>query len=132
MNIKELLADRKVVIPRIQRDYAQGRQDNRTKEIRANLLNDLFSGRPVSFYMIFGESDNAGNFVPIDGQQRLTLLFLLALYGHKRVGKDDIGLNRLDYSTRESSLEFWNYIIHLSWDSLSDSESITDWCENQN
>lgn len=93
MNINELLAAyNRIVIPRIQRDYAQGRQDSRTKEIRSNLLNDLFSMKNVSFNMIFGESDDGRNFIPIDGQQRLTLLFLLALYGHKKVDKADMGL----------------------------------------
>lgn len=114
MNINELLAAyNRIVIPRIQRDYAQGRQDSHTKEIRSNLLNDLFSKKNVSFNMIFGESDEGRNFIPIDGQQRLTLLFLLALYGHKKVDKADMGLDKLFYSTRESSTEFWNYIIRL-------------------
>lgn len=133
MNINELLAAyNRIVIPRIQRDYAQGRQDSRTKEIRSNLLNDLFSMKNVSFNMIFGESDDGRNFIPIDGQQRLTLLFLLALYGHKKVDKADMGLDKLFYSTRESSTEFWNYIIRLDWKSLSDTETVTDWCKNQN
>ena len=133
MNINELLAAyNRIVIPRIQRDYAQGRQDSHTKEIRSNLLNDLFSKKNVSFNMIFGESDEGRNFIPIDGQQRLTLLFLLALYGHKKVDKADMGLDKLFYSTRESSTEFWNYIIRLDWKSLSDTETVTDWCKNQN
>lgn len=51
MNINELLAAyNRIVIPRIQRDYAQGRQDSHTKEIRSNLLNDLFSKRLSKFY----------------------------------------------------------------------------------
>lgn len=133
MNINGLLAIyNRIVIPRIQRDYAQGRQDCRTKEIRSNLLNDLFFKKNISFNMIFGESDEEKNFIPIDGQQRLTLLFLLALYGHKKLDKENIGLDKLLYSTRESSSDFWNYIIQLDWKTLSDSETITDWCKNQN
>lgn len=133
MNFNELVATyNRIVIPRIQRDYAQGRQDSHTQEIRSNLLNDLFSSKNVSFNMIFGESDEEKNFIPIDGQQRLTLLFLLALYGHKKVGKGKIGLEKLFYSTRESSSEFWNYAILLDWDTLSDTETVTDWCKNQN
>ena len=133
MNINELITIyNRIVIPRIQRDYAQGRQDSRTREIRSNLLTDLFSHKNVSFNMIFGESNERKDFIPIDGQQRLTLLFLLALYGHKKVGKEDIGLDKLLYSTRESSSEFWNYVIRIDWKTLSGTETITDWCKNQN
>ncbi len=93
MNLRSLLEKyNSILIPRIQRDYAQGRRDNVTNEIRGNLLKDIFSSKSISFNMIFGESDSAGNFIPIDGQQRLTLLFLLLLYGSKTGYVDDFGV----------------------------------------
>ena len=40
-NLKSLLNEYKVVIPLIQRDYAQGRKDKRTTEVRKKLLQDI-------------------------------------------------------------------------------------------
>ena len=40
-NLKSLLENYRVVIPLIQRDYAQGRKDKRTTEVRKKLLRIL-------------------------------------------------------------------------------------------
>ena len=40
-NLKSLLENYRVVIPLIQRDYAQGRKDKRTTEVRKKLLQDI-------------------------------------------------------------------------------------------
>ena len=75
----------KILIPMIQRDYAQGRTDKKAQEVRINLLNDIFDEKKKSihFDLIFGScekrNENDGEkqcFVPVDGQQRLTTLFL--------------------------------------------------------
>lgn len=133
MNLKQFLsAYNRIVIPRIQRDYAQGRQDNKAYEVRSNLLRDLFTREDVSFNMIFGESTEDNEYIPIDGQQRLTMLFLLALYGHKILGKEDVGLKKLHYATRESSSEFWDFIINENWSTLSQTQTVSDWCKNLN
>lgn len=132
MNLRSLLEKyNSILIPRIQRDYAQGRRDNATNEIRGNLLKDIFSSKSISFNMIFGESDSAGNFIPIDGQQRLTLLFLLLLYGSKTGYVDDFGVKKLNYSTRESTSEFWRFITDANWE-LDKSISLSSWCRNHN
>lgn len=81
-----------IYIPRIQRDYAQGRNDEEAKMIRENILDDVSTCNPLSWGIVFGVSEDKdfedGSrkkcFVPIDGQQRLTTLFLLNLYGAKR------------------------------------------------
>ena len=80
-----------IYIPRIQRDYAQGRLDNATKQIRDKFVNDIFdcivnyqeTRRILDVNFIYGNIENgSGNsrFIPIDGQQRLTTLFLLHWY----------------------------------------------------
>ena len=73
----------------IQRDYAQGRTDKKATDVRNNLLNDIFSDNDVHFDLVFGSKEKRiidgkekNCFIPVDGQQRLTTLFLLYLYGN--------------------------------------------------
>ena len=76
----QLLKDTEVVIPMIQRDYAQGRITEKVKSIRHDFLDALYKAcrdkKPLHLDFIYGEEDN-GQFEPFDGQQRLTTLFLL-------------------------------------------------------
>jgi uncharacterized protein with ParB-like and HNH nuclease domain len=70
----------RIEIPLIQRDYAQGRRNRRVDDIRSTFLEDLHQalngGRPIGLDFVYGEV-NDGTFEPLDGQQRLTTLFLL-------------------------------------------------------
>jgi uncharacterized protein with ParB-like and HNH nuclease domain len=76
----------KIEIPIIQRDYAQGRYDK--SEIRNNFLTALESSIinefPIQLDFIYG-SKVEGAFQPLDGQQRLTTLFLLNWYAARKV-----------------------------------------------
>ena len=69
-------------IPYIQREYAQGRQDERGEIIRRTFVPELvravFGRKPLSLDFIYGVSDETSAILPLDGQQRLTTLFLLA------------------------------------------------------
>lgn len=75
-----------IIVPRIQRSYVQGRDDNKGLEIRANfvpvLVSAAFGGKELALDFIYGiaRDDGAGMrcLLPLDGQQRLTTLFLLA------------------------------------------------------
>lgn len=100
-----------VKIPRIQRDYAQGREETEPKQIRQVFLKDVFDaltvGKVMDINFIYGniDIDNSGDkiFIPIDGQQRLTTLFLIHWYfavwsGHQDDVKDI--LCRFQYDTR--------------------------------
>ena len=72
-----------VLIPIIQRDYAQGRKNK--KEVRETFLAALYQyleenkpNRDLDFvYGSLSEVENQTDFIPLDGQQRLTTLFLL-------------------------------------------------------
>lgn len=116
LNFWELLEKNKIEIPIIQRDYAQGRKDK--QEIRNNFLQALYQSvenkNPIKLDFIYG-SMKGDSFQPLDGQQRLTTLFLLhwyALIKSKLLNTDNIDiLKKFVYETRISSREFCNTLI---------------------
>ena len=75
-----------ICVPRIQRGYVQGRDDEKGKEIRANfvpaLVDAVFKGNDLSLDFIYGVARDNGtgrrSLLPLDGQQRLSTVFLLA------------------------------------------------------
>ncbi|WP_163408097.1 DUF262 domain-containing protein [Flavobacterium ajazii] len=109
MSFWQLLQLHKVEIPIIQRDYAQGREDK--SEIRQRFLNTIFNAlslnKPLELDFIYGSViDNCMQ--PLDGQQRLTTLFLLHWYIACKENKmaDKVLLENFTYETRTSSREF--------------------------
>lgn len=106
----KLIQSNKIEIPIIQRDYAQGRPDK--KEVRDNFLNDLLNAlsknKPLELDFVYGDI-HKGVFQPLDGQQRLTTLFLLHWYvatKEKKMEKHANELSKFTYQTRASSREF--------------------------
>jgi hypothetical protein len=83
-----LLNEFKVIIPILQRDYAQGRTSARVNVIRENLLNSLCGAikagqEPLVLDFVYGytrDQEKTQAFCPLDGQQRLTTLYLLHWY----------------------------------------------------
>ena len=112
------LKQTKIRIPIIQRDYAQGRKGKEV--LRENFLssiNDALSGNiQLKLDFVYGSGNGDGCFLPLDGQQRLTTLWLLHWYLAYRTGKlrdkgiQDI-LNRFSYQTRESSQSFIKKLV---------------------
>lgn len=106
----EVLEAYKVEIPIVQRDYAQGRQDEHTKMVRHNLLHDMKSAilrktPKLDLNFVYGKAEGS-KFIPIDGQQRLTTLFLLHIFAfHDDDSKFEL-LRKFTYETRTSSREF--------------------------
>ena len=121
-----------IVIPAIQRDYAQGREDKKATEVRKTLLDDIFSDKPeIDFNLVFGSQEEYGGktcFIPVDGQQRLTTLFLLYLYNSKVNGVQTDGLNKFTYETRRAAADFCKVIVDNDWENQKDklSNSIKD------
>ena len=118
----------KILVPMIQRDYAQGRTDKKASDVRNNLLNDIFSGNEVHFDLVFGSKEERiidgkemNCFIPVDGQQRLTTLFLLYLYGQK-AGKTNtkLDLSKFSYDTRRAASDFCKSITSEEWDVPND------------
>ena len=113
----------KILVPMIQRDYAQGRTDKKATDVRNNLLTDIFSGKDVHFDLVFGSKEKRiidgkemNCFIPVDGQQRLTTLFLLYLYGQK-AGKTntELDLSKFSYDTRRAASDFCESITSEEW-----------------
>lgn len=109
----------KISIPIIQRDYAQGRMDNKAADIRNKfldeILNRLKSDESLFLDFIYGSIED-DKFIPIDGQQRLTTLFLLHLYFAKKEDKECEYLRRFTYETRSSSREFCEKLVDYDID----------------
>lgn len=118
-----------IEIPIIQRDYAQGRDE--VSEVRMQFLRDIFSilstpddklKQPLDLDFVYGslEGSPEGKFIPLDGQQRLTTLFLLHWYLACRDSKTDEfskfikkdGYSRFTYQTRTSSKEFCDALVN--------------------
>lgn len=110
-----------VTIPIIQRDYAQGRQTSKVKEIRDRFLESLYTAlvNPNDFLnldFIYG-SVRDGVLYPLDGQQRLTTLFLLHWYlavRDKEIEGVQQKLEKFTYQIRTSSREFCSALVKNS------------------
>ncbi len=107
---------KRVEIPIIQRDYAQGRSDARAARIRSEFLGALYDavagGPPISLDFLYGDVKE-GTFRPLDGQQRLTTLFLLHWYISFRSGAlaDASNWVNFSYATRESARVFCERLV---------------------
>lgn len=116
ITFKQLIAKYSIEIPRIQRDYAQGRLSQKATEIRrsiidtiVNVLND--DNRTKDFNFIYGSANNSNTFIPLDGQQRLTTFFLLHLYLQSICNPTEDINYRFTYTTRKSSETFCQLLI---------------------
>ena len=138
----------RVEIPIVQRDYAQGRES--ANEVREQFIESLKEAlmaeiseawEPLDLDFIYGnfESGSENIFLVLDGQQRLTTLFLLHWYLSLNDGLHDDFLRRwvvgekskFTYATRPSSSEFFsalalNKIESSHNESMSLSKKIID------
>ena len=113
----QLLQKQSIQIPIIQRDYAQGRVSR--KELRKDFLGALYNAlnEEDSIRLDFVYGSNQGEvFQPLDGQQRLSTLFLLHWYAALKddllVGNVQAILTKFSYETRASSREFCAGLIN--------------------
>ena len=108
---------KKITIPIIQRDYAQGRMDAEVSRIRARFLESLhqaITSDPITLDFVYGDINEEGVMTPLDGQQRLTALFLLHWFVAKKENIDAseyLFLENFSYETRYSARDFCSYLI---------------------
>lgn len=111
-SFNELLKQSRIRIPKIQRDYAQGREIPKVNEIRKDFVHTLLlvvkGKRPATeLDFVYGSNQNNA-FEPLDGQQRLTTLFLL----HWMLGVQlDDKTPVFTYETRNTSHEFCEELV---------------------
>lgn len=124
----------KIVIPLIQRDYAQGRIDDDVNRVRSRFLTSLYNAitqEPITLDFVYGDIDEKGTMTPLDGQQRLTTLFLLHWYAAKKenISADAYSfLNKFSYETRYSARYFCTELVDFT---PSFTEKISDEIVNQ-
>ena len=118
--LKELLDKYSVVIPQLQRDYAQGRDE--AKELRERFLSQILhvlrgEGR-LNLHFVYGydkalSPNHHPIFYPLDGQQRLTTLWLLHWYllPSESLAEEREWLLRFSYRTRSSSTRFCQLLV---------------------
>ena len=115
-SFNDLLKQSKLRIPKIQRDYAQGRQSQKVDEIRKVFVHTLLlvvKGKRPSTELDFVYGSNRNNaFEPLDGQQRLTTLFLLHwMMGVELSMPGDKKHSVFTYETRNTSDEFCDELV---------------------
>ncbi|WP_168386053.1 DUF262 domain-containing protein [Erwinia amylovora] len=115
-----------VEIPIIQRDYAQGREE--AWEIRNQFLHSIsqaltapVDALPLDLDFIYGNlgAEESPTLSVLDGQQRLTTLFLLHWYlANKESKYADFserftyqGKSRFTYQTRTAATEFFHALV---------------------
>ena len=119
-----------VEIPILQRDYAQGRLDPQTKKINRkgeNFVEVLFTAlreeKGLRMDIIYGSIETRDSdypeektFIPLDGQQRLTTLWLLYWYlSQWEERSEEIAslLQRFTYATRSTARDFCQRLCSL-------------------
>lgn len=130
---------KRIEIPIIQRDYAQGRRDRNTERIRTAFIEVLHDAvteaRPVHLDFIYGEVRD-GTLIPLDGQQRLTALFLLHWYLAARAEVPNDESNRLPalaYATRYSSRVFCVKLPEQRpFPFAQEGRRVSDWLRDRN
>ena len=114
-NFQELVKNKKIIIPIIQRDYAQGRNNTKAISVRTRLIDEWIDilkdpNLRMDFNYIYG-NETGDVFYPVDGQQRLTSLYLLHWYLAMATNNtDEIDEWQFDYKTRNSASEFFSFL----------------------
>lgn len=119
----------KIEIPIIQRDYAQGRQTAEVNILREKFVNDfliesIINNQFVELDFVYGsilteikDDVKQKTFIPLDGQQRLTTLFLLYYFvsvKEKRLNEINETLSKFTYETRPSAHDFCTKLLKFN------------------
>lgn len=119
-SLETLLQSSPIRVPKIQRDYAQGRDNDIATDIRSKFVHNLVTaispnGSDIELDFVYGSFRN-GAFEPLDGQQRLTTLFLLHWICGVNLYDADKRISKLTYETRNTSTDFCLELVKHSPD----------------
>ncbi len=108
---------KKIIIPKIQRDYAQGRSTDEIRRVRSRFLDALYKAvttdEKIKLDFVYGDMSEDGILTPLDGQQRLTTLFLLHRYAawKENISPEETScLEKFSYDTRPDSRDFCKFL----------------------
>lgn len=134
----------RIEIPKIQRDFAYGRTDEKNTRKREHFLDSLFDavcGNPITLDFVYGDikENKTGDtkekvLTPLDGQQRLTTLFLLYWYASKkeRVANNESDfLTCFSYETRPSARKFCEALTLKNFE-LEDDKALSEQVKDKN
>lgn len=123
-----------ILIPAIQRDYTYGSQTEITDKVLNNMLNTIkFTLFPdshngiseMTMNFVYGYTKEEVFYVPLDGQQRLTTLFLLHFYAALYDENGDFDtLRKFSYATRDTTSTYCKAIIDHHNEVLENYKSI--------
>lgn len=135
-----LISQNKIEIPIIQRDYAQGRiEESRiARGFISKIKNKLVANEKLNLDFVYGKIEN-NILIPLDGQQRLTTLFLLHWFLATKEKDEDVEfpdeiktiLSNFSYETRPSSQDFCRKLVNEGICQYSNEELLSDLIENQ-
>lgn len=139
----KLIKEKSIDIPTVQRDYTYGSDDSKVQKTCNHLLETIWealfgSKQENTLNFVYGNKSKRDAFVPLDGQQRLTTLFLLHLYAFwnkdwssKQQEKNEAerNLGKFAYATRVSTEKFCQNLI--SFKSYNDGRIISEQLTNQ-
>ena len=106
----DFIKDNNIEVPRIQRDYTYGSGTKKTNEVLKKLLDDikntvLDESKTLILDFVYGSENKQKMFEPLDGQQRLTTLFLIHQYAAWASGNNEFKVT-FRYSTRDNTSIF--------------------------
>lgn len=132
----KLLEEYKIVIPVMQRSYAEGRNTKHAEDVRKSIIetiiNSVCNNKPLFFDFVYGNiNSEEKRFIPFDGQQRLTTLFLFHRYVYERANNSLELLKNFTYETRPSAKEFLEKICNHEI-IPSNNDSLSRFIINQN
>ena len=133
-NLFALLSRYRVVIPGIQRHYVQGANNPKAESVRKQFIKEIFTAieekqNEFNLHFIYGpiNTDGEDSFVPVDGQQRLTTLWLIARYAAEKAEPSDRKdllslLSRFTYEDRINAKRFCQALTceNSRWDITQD------------
>ena len=122
-----------IEIPLFQRDYAQGRHSERARLVRTRFIADLCAAldgdQDLHLDFVFGDVVE-GTLYPLDGQQRLTTLFLLHCYlaWHQQESSPQ-PWHAFHYATRPGARKFCEFLTQCRPDMAT--EELSAWLCDQ-
>ena len=124
-----------IEIPLFQRDYAQGRNSEQARNIRERFIADLCgaldSTKDIHLDFVFGDVVK-GTLYPLDGQQRLTTLFLLHCYLAwclSEMAAAPQPWHAFHYATRPGARAFCQFLTQCRPD--MDTQPLSEWLRDQ-